>query len=212
MSQYENYIKDFPMRCKELYEELHPTALILKKEVTFMLMVASASILIPFERLRPTNVLDPIHPSKDPIIFKKHADNLKKLLDTNINKSLLWPLDLKYWMYGDSAEMIFDPNYIGDNQLTEMSPNHKVANIFFIIRNALAHSNIYTFEDPIKYIFFVSWKKKNNIAIGTKFIRVTTDEFRIFINKWLKFLIDTEIDSFTLWEVLKQESPEELAI
>ena len=121
-------------------------------------------------------------------------------------------MDLKNWRHGNSNEVIFDPNYISDNQLTEVSPINKVGNILFIIRNALAHGNVYTFEDPIKYIFFVSWKKKNNIAIGTKFIRVTPDEFRVFINKWLKFLLDTEIDTFTIGTVLNQESPEELAI
>src|SRR6266545_5339468 len=55
MSQYENFVTDFPSRCAEILDRYDHEASIGGREVTLMLAVATSGFSIPFARLRPDN-------------------------------------------------------------------------------------------------------------------------------------------------------------
>jgi len=52
MSNYNNFVSDFPGRCAELLKEYERSARLRKREVTLMLCIAMPSIVVPLERLK----------------------------------------------------------------------------------------------------------------------------------------------------------------
>jgi hypothetical protein len=73
-----------------------------------------------------------------------------------------------------------------------------------VIRNALAHSNIWTLRDPIEAIIFVkSVKDDDKVIPKFSFVSVAPDEFRNLLEKWFDFLIGLHIPQEVAFEVLK---------
>lgn len=64
MSEYQNYIQDFPNRCCEILENFGEEAKEKNLAVTLMLSIATAGFSIPYERLKNKR-----HPSQDSSSF-----------------------------------------------------------------------------------------------------------------------------------------------
>lgn len=52
MTAYKNFVQDFPTRCKDVLELAESRTNHQVREVTLLLVVASAAIIVPYERLR----------------------------------------------------------------------------------------------------------------------------------------------------------------
>jgi hypothetical protein len=78
MSNYNNFVQDFPKRCDELLCHFIKPASGRDREVTLMLAVASAGFVIPFERLRQPTDPQRQHPARDRERFEEYS-GAKKL-------------------------------------------------------------------------------------------------------------------------------------
>lgn len=130
MSEYSDYIVDFPRRCLEILENYKFDAESKDLEVTLTLMAATSSFVVPMGQL------DYASPTQDYTklgerisIFNKEFG--RRWADSSISK------DIHAWLYGEVEE-------IGNGTDEWKSPREKVDDkdvrqILTIIRNALAH-------------------------------------------------------------------------
>ena len=120
MSKYENFIRDYPKRLKNILDNQYETAREQGLEVTLMLAVASSGLIVPFERLKKrTN--GPEHPTKDRERFGIAAERLDALEDEKpFWGSTLWPRKVGTWKRGTLAlttlEKYPEPDGVGGTQ------------------------------------------------------------------------------------------------
>jgi hypothetical protein len=55
LSNFKNFVTDFPTRCSKLLETFEGQARLRGREVTFVLSMAETGLCIPFQRLRREN-------------------------------------------------------------------------------------------------------------------------------------------------------------
>lgn len=192
MTAYRDYIVDFPGRCLDILKHIEPHAKKRDREVTLMLMVASSAFLIPRERLEKA------HPSQDSVRFGKTLSRFKEALNARWSKSSL-PKDVSEWLYG----LI---NNFGNGPDAWPAPEAKVGEknvleVLAIIRNALAHGNLFTEGNPIHTLVFYSEKREKRekcekceqnvfVVTGYKFLKVPIADFKQFLFNWFD-LLDT---------------------
>ena len=193
MSNYRNFIQDFPIRCEKILKDYKDCACMKGREVTHMFAIASAAITIPFARLREKE-----HPSRDKKNCQQAASKFANLCDKYFLSSSLWGTSTKSWKSGllkkDDIER--DKEYWITNALS-LRDDIKVLEVLSIIRNALAHGSIYTLhnnDDQIENIILLSKEK-----IGEKFtgdfnlLMVSVEDFNELLVKWIDFLKNIEI-------------------
>jgi len=175
------------------------------KKVTGLLMVASSAINIPFDRLRPVPENSMPHPSGDSEKYSKAVQQFEQLWNLNFVGSCLCPdNEMEYWKIAELKDIQSDPDgwraeYDGINK------EKKVKSILKIIRNALAHGNLYT-KGPkiIEEILFISTLNKSEICDKCKrpifktvdhynCISVTPYAFEQFLKHWFQFISELEI-------------------
>lgn len=194
MTAYANFTSDFPARCLELLDRASGVASVNGLEITLLLMTASASLLVPFERLKP-DTDHSSHPFGDNRRFGDAAKKLKDLMTENFVGSVLCPSTEASWRLAKKVESVdgdldcWLPNVF----LKPLSKQRGVNSTLTLVRNALAHGSIYTTGDPIKELIFVkevtvkqaddTWKR-----IGFEVLSVSYGDFRSFIRAWVKFL------------------------
>lgn len=192
MSDYKNFIQDFPIRCGEILEEYRDHARKNGREVTHMFAIAAAAITIPFERLRKTS--DGIeHPSQDKKKYQKADGKFANLCDQYFLESSLWKDAVKSWKIGQvkREELTQGPELWITNSAS-LTKGIKVKEVLEHIRNALAHGSIFTLPnaaDQIENIIFLS-KDKNagNFSENYKLLMVSAEDFNEFLVKWMHFL------------------------
>ncbi|ABQ27050.1 hypothetical protein [Geotalea uraniireducens] len=202
MSEYEDFVKDFPKRCQELLNLAERPALDAGREVTLMLMVAATALFIPFERLKPEGRQD--HPSKDKERFPQAATELKTLLEKPFTASDLFDKEAKSWATGRLKSLDGAPDDWPELQrLKPISSEKKVNSIFKTIRNSLAHGNLYTRGgSEIKSIIFISTIEDRDKIIGFQFVSVSPADFRLFLTRWFEFLDKFHIDQKCAFNVV----------
>ncbi len=183
MTLFRDLIKDFPKRCKDVLELSECSAVGADREVTLLLMLASAAFVIPFERLRKRKKYG--HPIKDRKRFPQAASEFDQMLENKFLCSELCSRDFISWSSGKLNSVENSPGSWPEIQnLNPMSKEKKVANVLEIIRNALAHGNVYI-QGPenIEALIFISGKRSPH-----KYISVSPSEFRHLLLKWIDFL------------------------
>jgi hypothetical protein len=75
MSEYKDFVRDFPLRCHDLLKKFEPGAKLRDREVMLLLAVASAGLVVPYEGLRPERP----HPSGDVDIAPNYYPILSSL-------------------------------------------------------------------------------------------------------------------------------------
>jgi hypothetical protein len=190
MAHYNDFIHDFPARCGDVLKIAYDPAKAQSREVTLLIMAATAAFLFPFERLRSGSVE---HQAGD----RKKFPELTKHLDSSVNRkfytSPFYERSSESWLVG-RAKSISQESELKFERL----PSSVLANeVLAIIRNALAHGNLWTLPGPkfnaaesfalgqIDRIIFWSEDRKNG---GYKYVSVSPDDFYNFLMKWLQFL------------------------
>ena len=111
MSDYKNFIQDFPNRCGQILGEYNMQTIKSGREVTHILAIASAALLIPFERLRkPTGCQK--HPSGDKERYPRASSKLSHLIDQKFLSSELWKGEVSSWKTGVRRNLGGRPSYI----------------------------------------------------------------------------------------------------
>ena len=203
MSNYKNFIQDFPERCAEILKEYRNHARKNGREVTHMFAIASCAITIPFERLRkPSDGAE--HPSGDKKKYEKAAGQFDNLCGKYFLGSCLWKDASKSWKTGQVKRE--DTAHETESWITDsksLTKDMKVKEVLEHIRNALAHGSIFTLPDnidQIKNIIFLSKIMNGRSFSGNyKMLMVSAEDFYEFIVKWVSFLkhelkIPSEID------------------
>lgn len=192
MSEYKNFIQDFPIRCGQILEDYEYRAKSTGREVTHILAIASAALNIPYERLRRTSGrLE--HPSEDKYKYPRAVGKFDNTLDKEFLLSEMWMGGIESWKIGeilaDDVNKSPEDWMIGATPL----PDHlKVRNVLEHIRNALAHGSIFTLPneiDEIQNIIFLSEEKDRRQSTGKYILlAVIPEDFTLFIKKWIKFM------------------------
>jgi hypothetical protein len=203
MTAYKNFIDDFPRRCREILKLAGKPACVRGREVTLSLMVASAGFVVPYERLKPDGPT--VHPSGDNMKFSAAADQLKKLLEVPFLSSGVWDAPVSTWHYGKLKSVAGDPDSWEGLRNRQPVPQSKtVKNVLRVIRNALAHGNIFTFKSPIEAIIFIQTNSNNEGEVRDyTFVFVAPADFHLFLEKWFDFLEQLNIPQTEALEVLK---------
>jgi len=202
MSVYQNYTHDFPYRCRKLLEKAKTHEFFKDHDVTFMLMVASAGLTVPYERLRSDSQFE--HPAGDRDIYPNASIVLDDLLKQPFLHSILWADEARSWCYGGLQSAKNDPDSWPELQTPQFIRNTTtVKDVLLIIRIGLAHGNIFTksgFNNEIMALIFVSggYDQKNNRYIPLKYISVAPNDFYDFLVKWFNFLDTISIPDFIL--------------
>lgn len=201
MSNYYDYTRDFPKRCKALLERNTKLADIDGLEVTLSLTVAAAGIVVPFERLKSA------HPFQSHDRNKEAGKRLTKVLEEPFLTSILWDYSESHsWKYGTLTTEVVESR-TPDNWDNPAPVRSEVgASIVSIIRNALAHGNLHTWgRTEIEHIIFVAEHRKGEppIKIGYRQVRVSPADFRRFLIRWFDFLIDNHMDQEAVGQMLR---------
>jgi hypothetical protein len=195
MSNYNNFVSDFPARCAALLEDFERTARLRKREVTLMLCVAMPSIVIPWERLAGprSEGQSPGHPSRDWERFDQAKSALDDLCEAPFQGSPIWPdSSSRSWFFGELADVSNGPDSWAELRTPKpLGPDKKARTVLLHIRNALAHGNIFTRGNPeIEQIILLS---RPQGATRFRFLAVDPAEFRAFLRNWLEFLRDLKL-------------------
>ena len=189
MGAYKNYVQDFPARCKEVLEEFTVDASEIGREVTLLLAIATPCLILPYERLHKDG-----HPSKDRDKFVKAKTTLDAELENKCGESCLWRNKSDdAWRFKQLDELLGDPDRWGLHNETEPITAQKSESILSILRNALAHGNIWTTSDPIETLVFVSRVHYNKPKGPFNTLQCSPKLLVQFIKNWVDFLKDLEI-------------------
>lgn len=207
MSDYKVFIKDFPERCEKLLKRIEIDNIFDDLTVTGLLTVASAAINIPYERLLAPSQYRSSHPSGDYKNFVEAAQQFNQLLKSNFVGSRLYTINItENWRLAKQESVTGTPD-AWDRPFEKISNRMEISFVLTIIRNALAHGNIFTKaeETPrrkIQEIILVSEQReydKNGKPMVKYYncISVTPTIFKQFLNEWFAFIKTLKIpDSY----------------
>jgi hypothetical protein len=198
MSEYRNFISDFPSRCSELLQRYEKDARNRQREVTLMLCVAAPAIIVPMERLngpgfRQDGTARAGHPSKDWQRFQAAKAALDDLYAASFIGSLLCPDAAPgSWCFGQLSDTSGDPDSWPElNQPKPLGPDKKAKSVLLHIRNSLAHGNLFTRGgEQIQQMVLLS---KPPDAERFSYLIASPADFRAFLIHWLEFLNDLEL-------------------
>lgn len=192
MTAYIDFTSDFSKRCLAVLDAAFPVAEAGGREITLLFMAASASFLVPFERLKPDSN-DSVHPFGDNKRYGATAGRLKDLLAKNFVGSGLCNETNHSWKLAKGVLPV-DGKLDLDNwpptaNLKPLEKQRKIGSTLTLIRNALAHGSIYTKGNPIDELVFVKEVlDKNRKRVGFDVLQVSHEDFTKFVRAWIGFL------------------------
>jgi hypothetical protein len=185
MTAYSNFIHDYPMRCRRLLDKYFKDAQRNDLEVTLLLNVASSGLIVPYTRLS-----EDAHPARDADRFAEAKAKLDRVLDTALLNSELWnTTDPRSWRFGELRDLSGDPDAWHLDTLKLVSREKKARSIVKVLRNALAHGNIFTRGSPhIDTLVFLSRISHDDPKLGYNCVTVSPSDLKVFVLNWLKTL------------------------
>jgi hypothetical protein len=166
-------------------------------------MVASVGLIVRYERLKPDGGFVN-HLSGDNKTFVHAAAKLESLLNDPFMSSCLWNEASSTWRGGKLVSVTGDPDsWDGLRKRRPISKDKKVGTVLKVIRDALAHGNIFTLNNPIETIIFIKANMKTDKILSYSFLSVAPQEFREFLENWFDFLNDLHISHEATLEILK---------
>lgn len=197
MTAYTDFTRDFPKRCLDVLDKASAGAAANGREITLLYMAASASLLVPFERLKP-DTENSAHPFGENKRYGLAAGRLKELLDKKFVGSDLCPESSHSWQLAKDVQSVEGDvdSWLPNIKLKSLSANKQVASTLKLIRNALAHGSIYTTGNPIEELVFVKEVQgTDRQRVGFEVLQVSHGDFTLFVRKWIAFLQATDRDA-----------------
>lgn len=143
MSNYRDFIRDYPTRCQTLLQTCMHSARHNGREVTLMLALASTGLIVPYERLIKS--ASSPHPSDDRTTFPAAAQEFSKLVKLPFVGSELLRNTSGAWMFGPLSSTRGDPDSWPELQVaTPIAASKTIGRTLSHLRNSLAHGNIFT--------------------------------------------------------------------
>jgi hypothetical protein len=196
MSAYKNFVQDFPTRCTSLLDMFDRQAAQGNREVTLLLAVATPSLIVPFERLHKD-----AHPSRDDQRFVEAAATLDAELKSQCDASRLWQQFAEFdWCYKKLDALRGDPDAWGLDSDTKGIGAKQTKTVLGILRNALAHGNVWTRGDPIEKLVFVSRVCHERPDGPFHSLQCSPLVLAAFVRGWVGFLKDLNIPGDTFVE------------
>ena len=191
MTEYSNFIQDYPKRCADILEYFFLRAANMNREVTLLLMATAGGFIMPYERLIWGDTIR--QPDIDRNEYNSAMEKLSNALGMSIKESHYFKEIICRWRFGKPIEPAgikeIISAYASSNTIdTKM----KIVEVLKIIRNSIAHGNIMSMPDNsnvIQDLIFISGgKKKNGTIIPYKMIVLTPKELNKFLLRWFEFL------------------------
>lgn len=201
MSEYANFVSDFPSRCRDVLEQAENKAILTGREVTLAIAIASCGLVIPMERLKSRKRGAP-HPSGDLDRYKSQADSLDTLMSEKFVGSALQKANLHSWHGGTLGIVspLNDPDqWRALTNKKRLDGDKSVSDVMGVLRNALAHGNIFTLGSPeIRDLVFLSEvrdsKKK---VVDYNFVTTSPSDFTMFLRAWFDFIDTCNIEQIS---------------
>jgi hypothetical protein len=185
MSNYGNFISDFPNKCLKILETQYSLAVDTDTEVTLMLNLAAGGFVMPYERL-----VKPKHPSRDNARNERQRTKFDDFCKRPFVGSKLCRQD-HAWRYIDGyypkREQL--DSYIDRSSKLELVTVKELNTKYILchLRNALAHGTIFTDtrEKNIKSLIFLSNREYKSEDFNI--VVCTVDDFHHFLHTWLQY-------------------------
>ena len=211
MSCYEDIYNDFPLRCARLWEGMRDSPLAKELDVTFMLMAAAGGFATPWEQLKfpPGEAAarsggHPAFHQYDQKAYEKSVTVVSKELALRLPHSDLFrSAKLNEWSYGfvESIGPILEAVEMRTLPTAKMD-EVTVREIVKILRNSIAHNNIYAFsrkrsngsgpDQRISELAFfceqVKYCDKKKIVVGFDVVAMPVADFHGFLDAWFALL------------------------
>ena len=170
-----------------------------------MLMAAAAGFATPFENLKDLGAgLKPewnSHPSFTRVKQKEYLRALKRfdgIFHARISDSPLFGIDAaKAWRFARCLKLVEVRDVAERGTGTTVSDNEKVRFAIKLLRNALAHNNIFAFGSDASHIsdlaFFsehVEGHEKSRVVSGWNVAVTSVAGFESFLNQWFATIKD----------------------
>jgi len=134
--------------------------------------------------------------------LRMRAENWKLC---SLSRLGLWTEANSTWHRGKLESLSGDPDaWKGLQQSRPISKDKTVGAVLKVIRDALAHGNIWTLRDPIEAIIFAkSVTDADKVAPRFEFVSVAPNDFRKLLEEWFDFLISLHIPQAVVFEVFQ---------
>ncbi len=205
MSNYKDFIKDFPCRCNDVLGKFFDPAEKNDREVTLLLMATATGFIMPYERLSEGRKIK--QPPLDRNRFVEASKKLNTLLTETIAQSMLFEGLENSWYGGplESAEGTPDtwPEY---QTRSLLSPKTSVSDAVSYVRHGLAHGNVFTCPGSdgqiSELIFLCGGTLPNGKKIPLKFVAMSPVALRQFLDNWFKFVSGLPVPQHTKIEMV----------
>ena len=201
MSSYVDIYKDFPTRCERVWELVRnaPSSGDADLSVTAMLMAAAAGFATPFENLKHlgagSNQEWNSHPSFRGVKQKEYKQALKRfdgIFQVRISESPLFGIDAaRAWRFARCLKLVEVRDVAERGTGETISDNEKVRFAVKLLRNALAHNNMFAFGSDASHIsdlaFFSEERDgegKPPVVTGWHVAVTSVAGFEAFLNQW----------------------------
>ena len=201
MSSYSDFLaQDFGSRCHDLMKRFFPSSQEAEREVTFLLAIAAAGLIIPHERLSQRSDQPPLDRQR----FASASEALDRLLAER-----LVDVVRRQWKGGLLAKADGAPDDWDElRDPANMEEQTSLLQVVTWLRNALAHGNIFTrppAPSSIKEIVFVcgypaTHRKAKDQPL--RFVLASPDDLREFLECWFERLASLSISGYELGERL----------
>ncbi len=190
MSSYKAFIKCFPDRCGKLLDLYFKDAEQKDLEITLLLSIATAALIVPFGRLTEES-----HPSGDREKFVNAKNALDAVLAQKFIGSSLWPGNSTgSWKFGLLNNIDSEPDMWPVDEFTGVGEGEICNDIIKTLRNALAHGNIFFRGNPcIDRLIFLSRIHHRKPELGYRCVVVTPLDLKTMINKWFMMINDLKL-------------------
>lgn len=207
MSEYSDpFAKDFASRCRDLLDHFYAPARARDREVTLLLAVAAAGLVVPYERLLKTNGQPPLDRQR----HQSASVELRQVLNKTLGESDLLDSTRDAWQGGllESASGAPDgwPELRVGNSLPDQT---RVRDLVDSLRHGLAHGNIVTrpggAHKLIERIVFICGypkdkpKSKDN---PLRYVSVRPDDLKEFLQQWFDCLAALKVPRDVMADIL----------
>lgn len=208
MSNYRDFVSDFPNRCSDLLRRFYKPAKHSDREVTLLLTIATSGLVVPFERLRPSANGELNHPLSDPTLHNSASKHLDQLMSQPFLASRLASSTNSWTCFKRSVDKHEMPDQWEDLHLPQKPMSHEktCGSVLKLLRNALAHGNIFSTGIKIDRLVFLASlgdepehlerEDENRIlphARKFNVLVVSPNDFHQFLLNWFDYLAEIRI-------------------